>query len=445
MKLKLRIPKTPDKLAPRIKAFEALTERDYMLLNMLYDFHPLSTAQLYRLIFKYPRGDKSKKPNKILYCRTRLRELVNLGFLEPGRVTHRNKIFDYHYFLTRRGVDAVRVFRKNISQGDLKPASRLKVQERLIVHELLVNEIFTHLYDINTPYEYSWITDFNNIKYGLDKFFVPDGQVIVGDTIFLLEVDRNTENAGALTKKLKSYGRFIERHRLKGTGKKVHILFFVEDKDYLPDKTVDRIRDIRGRSIDALGRYTIGRDFDLSVGDFQEMLKTFTEYLIPNVLKQGDDVVHQVIRCAFEKNANTFGHNVCFEDANELFLDDVGTVSMKMTYTKLDAGRMVGSHFFIEPYKGSLADFWKVVQLREYFDKWLNLNQGQPGLMLVVTNTLEDIRFIILKLGHLPNCIFMTSCAFEDDVAGYMYNTIMEGDLIVIKPIEGTLFKGEGV
>jgi hypothetical protein len=426
--VRLRKPKKPEKLLRRDVAFKQLQDTDFELLSILYRFHPLNTSQIFRLLYKYSK--KTGEPVKSAhYCRARLRKLTNeLGYIEAGRITHWNKVFDYHYFLTQRGLEAVlrNIEGCNELPGKVVHASRLKVEERLIPHELLVNEIFTHLYDCRLPFDFKWITD-RELNFGRKGIFTPDAAIEVGDTVFFLEVDRNTEQGGSLTKKINYYPSFVERYRLQvgNTNKKIHIIFLVEDKDYRNNETYNRVRKIREKGNEILSMYIADSDINFSAGAFSEMLHYLTESLLPQAVAPQLDVVMTNIRQAFEANAIEFGHRVRFLENEELSIDS-DCARVGMFYERQVNEQFYGCHVFIESFMGSLKDLYRVRMLRDFVDKWRSANPNNPVYVLIVAQNSDDIGYVVRIMGNKSYWLFMLYQDLGKAISEHIYEPVMD-------------------
>lgn len=447
MRLRLRIPKKPEKLIAFKDAVEKLTDRDYELFNMLYHFHPLSTTQIFRLLFKYPGGDRTKE-RSMSYCYRRLNLLAQeCGFIEAGRVVSQNKIFDFHYFLTNRGIEALRRYWD--AKGNVftfKSAALLKVKTSDVPHEILVNEVYAQLWDWDSNFEYEWVTDYACYRYGYNERLAPDAQINAGDTMFLIEVDRNTEHRAALAHKLQAYARFMDKFRLDNREVKVHLVFMVEDKDYSSGKTEERVAYIKRLVISELGTYIAGFDFSVTVAEFNKGCKVLTDLLIPQAHSEHNLLLAEG-RQGFMDHAARFGHSVAFMQPEVMVIEDLISPKLGLTYTKQSNSGYVGCHFFVECCAENVSDEIRVRGLIEFTERWRSLHPNEPYLALAVVGDIEEARSVVRLAGNCPFLYFVTRSDISNSIADHIYTAEADERYVIIKPAESLagLFQSEGV
>ncbi|MFB9236274.1 replication-relaxation family protein [Plantactinospora siamensis] len=194
-----------------------LTERDWRLLDWLYDHSVLTSFQIAHALF----------PSRN-YAQRRLTQLTGLGLLERFRPFRlQGGTYPYHYALAHLGELIIAAARGDNPPRRTATAARLHriATNRNIEHRLGINQFFTDLAGHERLHPGSrlhhWWPDTS-----LRKFFSPPGTTAYGSVnadglgvwsendrtvAWYLEHDTGTESLGVLVDKLASYGQLAWR------------------------------------------------------------------------------------------------------------------------------------------------------------------------------------------------------------------------------------------
>lgn len=191
------------------------------ILIELYNFRGLTSEQIVCLF--------SIKDYKASYVRRRLTELVNSGYVTRERY---DKLF---YFLTSRGIKFIKselhlnYTIQNNKYGEKKEyyyAFEMKFKRNISNHQYFLNNFIIDFRKKHKDENINIIYDKQIVFY--TDFAKPDGIIETEDTIYFLEMDMNTETKNLLNKKWENYRRFYNSEMVKGNGKKIVVLFFIE-------------------------------------------------------------------------------------------------------------------------------------------------------------------------------------------------------------------------
>jgi len=198
-----------------------LTERDVWLLDALARMRFLTTGQLLRLGFGQSRSAVTK----------RLRQLFDAGFL---RVWLRSLESENLYTLTRAGRSAL------ARNGGPAAADVPRALDRDLDHTLAVNDVrvavATTLPALGAELA-SWQSDWDLRPHRAPRY-IPDGRFAVrwrdaSQTIFNLEVDRNSKSPAAFLRKLLAYRAAAYRHTLLGADSATTVLAVIHGPSML--------------------------------------------------------------------------------------------------------------------------------------------------------------------------------------------------------------------
>jgi len=183
-----------------------IDERDVAILRALLEHKILTTDQLFVLFFRSLRR-----------CQHRLKDLTDLGLIgsfDPKRNFASGRLPD-HRFLTELGVSLL-AHRDNVRRGQLPwVPDETYADNKNLLHRIGVNAFFCALVEASRATEghclQRWAperkvrTRAGEIQPdGFGRYLHPGGAVE-----FYLEYDRGTEGPAALTRKLRSYLRFL--------------------------------------------------------------------------------------------------------------------------------------------------------------------------------------------------------------------------------------------
>lgn len=202
-------------------------------------------------------------------------------------------------FLTPNGIDAVRIL-LNLPTSIVHPqngaikrgyyrASELKMKDRLINHQLHLNEFLLQfefyaakhqLTDTYHYYDEKHLSRYKDIR--------PDGLLQFEDFDLLLEMDMNTESKKQLSAKWRNYHTYLSKKAYMEPNHKKMIVFFICEGT---TKLVERKDVVAKTSHDELG-YLFSEKFEIYTGNTSSLLKLFFEQLHPYLKDENSNVHH---------------------------------------------------------------------------------------------------------------------------------------------------------
>lgn len=267
-----------------------LSERDINALKSIYDLRCLTAHQLYQLHYSL-----NKKTNSIVsdtYCKRKIRQFLELGIIEE----HSYNPDKQCYFLTSIGVDLVRANfnlannildskRKVVSRGYLRP-SELKINSKLIPHQLLLNQFYIDLYnsEINCSYKYE---DAKHASFFRD--IAPDAFLIANDIQFFIEMDLGTESKKLLIDKWRHYRNFLNSEEFHFTERKIIVLFIVDNVTDI-EKRCNLIKLTAHEELIDL----VNQNFEIYVGDRNTILNLLQNKLLIKDLDSSKSVLANI-------------------------------------------------------------------------------------------------------------------------------------------------------
>lgn len=153
-------------------------------------------------------------------------------------------------------------------------ASEIKVNEVALTHAAVISEIMLKI--MQHAKERGYVAECRGEKFMKEFWNVrPDGVVSVGNTDYLIEVDRNTEKTNSLKEKFSRYERFFSM--TKGCrDRKVVIVFIVDD--FNEKRRKNRIDKIKRLMMDRF--YIIPeRDVDFMIGNIWDIAEKTINYI----------------------------------------------------------------------------------------------------------------------------------------------------------------------
>lgn len=210
-----------------------ISERDVKALKSIYDLRCLTDSQIYQL--HYSVNSRTNKPVADTFCKSKITTFIDLGLIErvPFKLKEKNL---NSYFLTTLGVDLIRAHfnlphnifdstRKVVQRGYLRP-SELKINSRLIPHQIYLNQFYIDFTKLNCNLTYSY----KDAKHSKAFYNIaPDAILTAKDTYYFIETDLGTENKKLLSDKWKHYRRFLQSSEFTYLERKVVVLFILEN------------------------------------------------------------------------------------------------------------------------------------------------------------------------------------------------------------------------
>lgn len=400
-----------------------LSNRDVLALKSIYDLRCLTASQIYQL--HYSRNSKTNKPVSDTFCKTKIATFKDLDLIEKVPFLF-NGDTHFCYFLTSKGVDIVRaqfnlspnVFdssRKLVKRGYLRP-SELKINPRLIPHQIHLNQFYIDFTKISCNLTYSYkdgkhSQSFYNIS--------PDGILTAKDTYFFIETDLGTESHKHLLEKWQHYRRFLISDEFFFIERKVVVLFILENIS-----NVDQRRDlVKFTAYNELSDL-LGDNFDIYVGTREFILDALSNKLLKPSLEQSNLPLSNLS----EILANQ--HNVACKPAS--YICDKVIDAKKFTYlSQLKTLTHLHLFFIDDHYYEPVSTFNKIDYFELTKDLFYNKITHQINLLIIV-ESIQDL-FKDLSLVNLANSnIFFTTMdrlekhCFEDaifqlDSSGNLY------------------------
>lgn len=255
-----------------------LPKVDLDVLHNIYLLRCLTTKQIYSTFY-------SNKMTYESFLKSKLKSLIQKKLIEEVKFSKE----DVAMVLTQLGIDVIREAfdlptiildeKKNIIKRGYYRASELKMQPRLINHQVNLNQFilkFKERYDENS-YKMVWryfdekyVSQYVNIR--------PDGLIRLVDTDFFLEMDMSTESKAQLIDKWKNYRAFLASREYKFSERKIIVLFIIEGKGNLENRKKVVRKTVKDELLDFFSD-----DFDLIVGSREELLNITFNELIPNI------------------------------------------------------------------------------------------------------------------------------------------------------------------
>lgn len=271
------------------KFISVLTETEKKVLEKLYYLRTLNVEQAYSFC---------ANPEEI----SSINEFVSKSIT---RLTKTNCIevipFNYNFilFLTPDGVNVVRILLNlptsvvhpqngSVSRGYHR-ASELKMKDRLINHQLHLNqfllqfESFYRKYELTDNYHYfdeKHLSSYREIR--------PDALLQFDNFDLLLEMDMGTESKKQLEAKWEHYRKYLTKQSYTNPNHRPMIVFFICEGT---TRLIERKDLVAKTSHDVLG-YLFSERFEIFTGNSASLLKLFFEQLLPYLKNKNDSVHH---------------------------------------------------------------------------------------------------------------------------------------------------------
>lgn len=264
------------------------TATDLELLHHLYLYRCLSFQQAKDFIYK--RQEQSIDDFFSEY----IQPLLTLGVVEQVEYTPNQFVL----FLTTNGVDIVREVRdipleifnpdtKIVKRGYYR-AGELKMNIRLIQHQVYLNQFFLEFQELAKERNIKW--KYYDEKYVSQYLTIrPDGLIQLLDTDFFIEMDLGTESKKQLQEKWNHYREFVRSSEFTNRERKIVILFITEHTKN-KEKRKELVRFTAANQILDLFR----ESFDLFIGSKEEILHLLFRRIIPNILQSDAKKQHIV-------------------------------------------------------------------------------------------------------------------------------------------------------
>lgn len=370
-----------------------ISPRDAKALKSIYDLRCLTASQIYQL--HYSVNIRTNKPVADTFCKSKINTFLDLGLIE-GTVFSLNNTNDTAYFLTSLGIDLIRVHynlahnifdssRKIVSRGYLRQ-SELKINSRLIPHQILLNQFYIDFTKLNLNFNYTY----QDAKHAT-KFFdvAPDGILTAKDTYYFIETDLGTENKKLLSDKWKHYRTFLNSESFSFIERKVVVLFILEN---ISD--VEQRRDLVKLTAYEQLLDKLGDNFDIYIGTREYILDCLSNKLLLNTIESSP----LPLKNLSDILANH--HGISCRPAE--FASEITLEAKKFTYlSKLEEGSSLDFLLICDHYYDPLSTFNKIY----YFERTKNLfyNKISKSIhILVIVDSIENL-YYDLTLTNLIN------------------------------------------
>ena len=267
-----------------------LTTTEKKLLSQLYYLRTLNIEQAYDFC-AVPNTDVSN-----------INEFVAISVTKLAKANYIEVIpFNCNFimFLTPDGIEAVRLILNlptsivhpqngNVSRGYYR-ASELKLKDRLINHQLHLNqfllqfESFYKKYELDDEYEY-----FDEKHLSVYREIRPDGLLRFKDFDLFLEMDMGTESKKQLIAKWEHYRKYLTKSAYLNPNHRPMIIFFICEGT---SRIIERKDLVSKTSHDTLG-YLFSEKFEIYTGSSSSLLKLFFEQLFPYMKNKNNSVHH---------------------------------------------------------------------------------------------------------------------------------------------------------
>lgn len=248
-----------------------LDDKDYKILKAIYDFRCLTANQICMII--YP------KHKKISATKRKINMLISEDLIEEKRGNN----FETCYFLRTYGVAVLKGYYnlpttiydsdKNIIKKGCFTAGDLRVKDKLINHQLHLNQFGIEVLGLNTAGHIKYTDSKHHEKY---PCVMPDGILDICGVTFFIEMDLGSEQKQQLIQKWTNYRDFLRTDDYKFIERKIVVLF-VLDGIYAND---NRKRIVENQAYTVLNS-EIDDNFDIYVATKDEMLNIVKDKLIP--------------------------------------------------------------------------------------------------------------------------------------------------------------------
>lgn len=400
-----------------------LSNRDVLALKSIYDLRCLTASQIYQL--HYSRNSKTNKPVSDTFCKSKIAIFIDLNLIERVPFSF-NGDSHFCYFLTSKGVDIVRaqfnlppnVFdssRKLVKRGYLRP-SELKINARLIPHQIHLNQFYIDFTKISCDLTYSYKDGKHSNSF---SSISPDGVLTAKDTYFFIETDLGTESKKHLSEKWKHYRNFLKSDEFFFIERKIVVLFILENISDVAQR-----RDLVKLTAHEELLDLFGDNFDIYVGTREFILDALSNKLLKPSIEQSNLPLSNLS----EVLANQ--HNVACKPAS--YICDKVIDAKKFTYlSQLKSLSHLHLFFIDEYYYEPISMFHKVAYFELTRDLFYNKISHTVNLLIIV-ESIQDL-FKDLSLTNLANLnIFFTTIdrlekyCFEDaifqlDLSGNLY------------------------
>lgn len=397
-----------------------LSERDINALKSIYDLRCLTAHQLYQL--HYSLNQKTNTIVSDTYCKRKIRQFLDLGIIEE----HTYNPDKHCYFLTSVGVDLVRASfnlpnnildskRKVVSRGYLRP-SELKINSKLIPHQLHLNQFFIDLHNsnINCSYKYEdakHSSFFRNIA--------PDAFLIANDIQFFIEMDLGTESKKLLTDKWKHYRNFLNSEEFHFTERKIIVLFIVDNVTDI-EKRTNLIKLTAHEELIDL----INENFEIYAGDRNTILNLLQTKLLVKDLDTSNSTLANI--------SDIFSnyHNIQSKPAYILseHLENANSF-MYFSRTSKDNG---SKYFLITEHTFSpISTFSKIAYFERTQNLFYNIFEQRVYLLVIVDSPMDILNDLLFINTFNPNTYFTTKerldtlefekAIFQIDISGNLF------------------------
>lgn len=266
-----------------VEVVKRISKAGISLLEGIYNHRCLTVELIKR---------KIKIVNKEDITEERLMDIV-LFLKEEGYLTDKEflckKTSDINtaYFITNSGIKLIKEVKsipsvilsnKNKVKAGYYTAAQLDISERLINHQMYLNEFAIEIEEIlrgkNVNWEYydeKYVSNFSVIR--------PDGMYKIFDTYFFLETDMGTESKKQLADKWDNYRLFTNSNEYKYKDGDIKVLFACENVKNVKN----RVKLVKKAYSDKLAD-VLDTSMEIHIGDRATLLKQINDFLIDEIL-----------------------------------------------------------------------------------------------------------------------------------------------------------------
>lgn len=329
---------------------------------------------------------------------------------------------------------------KNLDDSAYVPYSNLKMDYKLINHQLHLNQFIINFenailkYKENNP-EYKFKYEYRDEKDDtITSIIRPDAYVLFNNNLIFLEMDMNTESKEQLMEKWKRYYEYFSstpfQNLIKKQQLKVSIAFIIDvqenDKQKKQFAENARIKQVQ----DSFFKYFKEKnmlEFELYIKNSHDMLQVFN-----NAFINGKDnlIREQLSLKSIEGLEDIIKNNVINQTLNDLHLFDIKThkrlgkiffdISLNYAYSTF-----LKSHYLHSEFKGTNVKHLIVVK-QQYLKRTMAayLDESYQLLSQVIFMSLENLLAVIKKEKKLYECLYAIN--IKGEPVGFDINYIQK-------------------
>lgn len=231
-----------------------LNSIDCQVLSSLYTHRCLDNNLLDRHYFR-ENGSRAYRMRKLS---------------EFGLVKKENYCAKHYYFLTTKGVNLARSI-LGVS-GDREPtASQLRINERVVSHQLLLNKFVLAFQEKAAKAGFSDYEYFDELRQSQYSWIRPDGIISLPDCDIFLEIDTGAERVRQLNEKWLAYEQFLSTEEFHNAKKPIQVLVVSYGGSGSKRRVSTIMKTLSSQLIPVLRS-----GLNIYVGSHEEMLKKLT-------------------------------------------------------------------------------------------------------------------------------------------------------------------------